>query len=171
MEAVMYHFLVERKLRGVFHRINQGDFWPMIDSLAGDFRYRFEGDSAIGGVRSSRESMQLWWERMYRLFPGFRLEVRDVVVSGWPWRTRIFTQLEFVKPMPGGETYVNVVMQRMTMRWGRIDEVHTLEDTQRCAKMLQWQAQQGKAEALAPPITDSEWPERGPFSGALPLPA
>lgn len=159
----MYHFVVERKLRNVFARLNAGDFWPMVESLAEDFVYRFEGDSAIGGVRSSRESMQLWWERMYRLFPKLSFEVREVTVTGGPWRTRIWTELEFSKPMPDGRVYRNVVMQRMTMRWGRITEVHTLEDTQRCARILQWLAQQGRAEALAAPISDVEWPQHGPF--------
>jgi ketosteroid isomerase-like protein len=164
----MYHRIVERKLRRVFARLGEGDFWPMVDSLAADFRYRFEGDSAIGGVRASRESMQLWWERMYRLFPGLSFVVRDVAVTGWPWHTRIWTQLDFVKPMPDGKRYSNVVMQRMVMRWGRITEIHTLEDTQRCMRFLQWQAQQGKHEALAAPISDRQWPEAGPFMSAQP---
>ena len=159
----MYHYLVERRLRTVFHRLGQGDYWPMLDSLANGFVYRFEGDSAIGGLRSSRHSMQLWWERMYRLFPGLSFRVRDVVVAGWPWATRIYTQLDFEKPLPDGRTYTNVVMQRMRMRWGRITEIHTLEDTQRCARFLAWQAGRGQAEAQAAPITDAEWPLRGPF--------
>lgn len=159
----MYRYLVERKLRTVFARLGEGDYRPMIDSLAPAFRYRFEGDSAIGGLRQSRESMQLWWERMYRLFPGLSFTVRDVVVAGWPWATRIWTQLDFVKPMPDGTPYTNVVMQRMEMRWGRITAIHTLEDTQRCARFLAWQAGRGSAEALAAPISDAEWPPAGPF--------
>lgn len=161
----MYHWLVERKLRSVFARLGEGEYRPMLDSLAADFRYRFEGDSAIGGVRTTRASMEQWWQRMDRLFPGFRFVVRDVVVSGLPWHTRIYTQLDFVKPLPDGTPYVNVVMQRMVMRWGRITEIHTLEDTQRCARVLAWQAGQGKVEAAAAPITDAQWPEAGAFVG------
>jgi ketosteroid isomerase-like protein len=161
----MYHAIVERKLRSVFARLGAGDFRPMVDTLAHDFRYRFEGDSPIGGVRSSRESMRLWWERMYRLFPGLSFEVRDVVLSGPPWRTRIFTLLDFVKPLPDGTRYTNVAMQRMVMRWGRITEIHTLEDTQRCMRLLEWQARNGKEEARAAAISDEQWPPRGPFLG------
>lgn len=169
----MYHAIVERKLRTVFAAISRGDAWPMMDSLAGRFVYRFEGDSPIGGVRSSRESMQLWWERMYRLFPGLSFEVRDVVVAGPPWNTRIHTHLDFLMPLPGGATYRNVVMQVMRMRWGRVTEIHTLEDTQRCMRLLQWQAAQGKAEALAAPITDVRWPQEDTFprGGAAGVPA
>lgn len=159
----MYHALVEHKLRSVFAALGRGDPWPMMDSLAGRFVYRFEGDSPIGGVRNNRQSMQLWWERMYRLFPGLSFEVRDVVVAGMPWNTRIHTHLEFRMPLADGQTYRNVVMQVMRMRWGRVTELHTLEDTQRCARLLRWQARQGKAEALAPPISDAPWPQAGPF--------
>jgi ketosteroid isomerase-like protein len=159
----MYHYLVERKLRAVFASLGRGDFAPMLDSLAPRFAYRFEGDSPIGGLRSSRDTMRRWWERMYRLFPGLSFVVRDVVISGPPWHTRIFTQLDFVKPLPDGTPYSNVVMQRMEMRWGRITWIHTLEDTQRCARLLAWQAARGSEEALAAPISDQEWPPQGPF--------
>jgi ketosteroid isomerase-like protein len=167
----MYHAIVERRIRQVFARLGQGDFEPMLDSLAPRFRYRFEGDSPIGGVRSRRLSMRLWWERMYRLFPGLSFEVRDVVVNGGPWHTRIFTLLEFVKPLPDGSRYGNVVMQRMEMRWGRITEILTLEDTQRCMRLLAWQAENGKQEAAAPAISDEPWPPRGAFLGAGQLPS
>jgi hypothetical protein len=35
-------------------------------------------------------------------------------------------------------------------------------------RFLQWQAQQGKHEALAAPISDRQWPEAGPFMSAQP---
>lgn len=166
----MYHAIVARKVRSVFAAISLGDAVPMLDSLAPVFQYRFEGDSPIGGVRTQRESMRLWWERMYRLFPGLSFEVRDVLVAGPPWNTRISTHLEFRMPLPDGSGYRNVVMQTMRMRWGRITEILTLEDTQRCMRLLQWRAGQGEAEALAPPISDAEWPPAGPFLGRDPAP-
>jgi ketosteroid isomerase-like protein len=167
----MYHAIVERRIRRVFASLSQGDPAPMMDSLAPAFRYRFEGDSPIGGLRTTRESMRLWWERMYRLFPGLSFEVKDVVMTGGLWHTRIFTQLDFVKPLPDGTRYTNVVMQRMEMRWGRITEIHTLEDTQRCMRLLAWQAANGKQEAIAAPISDQAWPPRGPFLQGDRLPA
>jgi ketosteroid isomerase-like protein len=154
----MYHALVERRVRRVFARLSAGDTKPMLDSLAERFAYRFEGDSPLGGLRTSRASLQLWWERLYRLFPGLGFSVRDVVVAGGPWHTRVFTLLDFVKPLPDGSRYTNVVMQRMVMRWGRVTEVHTLEDTQRCMRLLAWQAGRGQQEATAAPISDVPWP-------------
>ena len=161
----MIRYFTERKLRAIFAAVSRGDFWPMVDALGARFTYRFEGDSPIGGVRTSRESMQLWWERMYRLFPGFSIEVRDVAVAGLPWDLRIHTRLEFRMPMADGTLYRNDVMQYMRMRWGQVVEVHTLEDTQRCVRLLAWMANRGVAEASAPPITDVQWPVADPFMG------
>ena len=46
-------------------------------------------------------------------------------------------------------------MQKMTLRWGRIVEVITLEDTQRFVNTLPALAAAGIEDATAPPITDS----------------
>jgi ketosteroid isomerase-like protein len=166
----MYHAIVAHRVRSIFGSLSRGDPVPMLDSLAPRFVYRFEGDSAIGGVRTRRESMRLWWERMYRLFPGLNFVVRDVLVAGPPWNTRIATHLDFLTTLPDGRAYRNVVMQVMRMRWGRITEIHTLEDTQRAARLLQWRAAQGLSEALAPAISDLKWPQTGPFVGSEPAP-
>ena len=167
----MYAHIVEARLRRVFAALNQGDTAPMLASLAPRFSYRFEGDSAIGGLRTGAASMQAWWQRLYRLFPGLQFEVEAVDVVGPPWNTRIHALLVFRVPHAEGGPYRNVVMQRMHMRWGRISHIHTLEDTQRCARYLAWRAAQGMAEAQAAPITDRPWPEAGPFMAAAPAAA
>jgi ketosteroid isomerase-like protein len=160
----MYASIVERKLRAIFASLNQGDCTPMLDGLAPDFAYRFEGDSPIGGLRTSRVTMQLWWERLYRLFPGFQFEVREVAVVGPPWNTRIHAVLGFVVPHAPDGPYRNIVMQFMRMRWGKVTYIHTLEDTQRCDRYLAWSTlANDRPESLAAPITDQPWPEQGPF--------
>jgi ketosteroid isomerase-like protein len=167
----MYAHIVESRLRRVFAALNQGDTAPMLASLAPRFSYRFEGDSPIGGLRTGTASMAAWWQRLYRLFPGLQFEVEAVDVIGPPWNTRIHVLLAFRVPHTEGGPYRNVVMQRMVMRWGRISHIHTLEDTQRCARYLAWRAAQGMAEAQAAPITDQPWPEAGPFMTATPAAA
>lgn len=163
---MMYALIVERKLRAIFAALNRGEFEAMLAGLAPDFEYRFEGDSPIGGLRSSRDTMAAWWQRLYRLFPGLQFEVQAVDVLGPPWNTRIHVRLEFRVPHADGGPYRNVVMQQMRMRWGRITHIHTLEDTQRCSRFLAWRAAQGDTEAQAAPITDRPWPEAGPFMAA-----
>ena len=172
----MYATIVERKLRAVFADLNRGDAAAMLDGLAPAFSYRFEGDSPIGGVRTTRATMSQWWARLYRLFPGLQFELREVTVAGPPWNTRIHVVMDFVVPHAPNGPYRNIVMQFMRMRWGKIWQIHTLEDTQRCGRYLDWRAQAVGAEAHAAPISDQAWPEAGPFLSAAyqvkqPLPA
>jgi hypothetical protein len=46
-------------------------------------------------------------------------------------------------------------MQNMRMRWGRITEIHTLEDNVVLTRALDHIAESGNLEAHAPPITDT----------------
>ena len=54
---------------------------PMIDGLAPEFEYRFHGDHALGGRRTSRASMIRWWERATTLLPGARFDLQDILVK------------------------------------------------------------------------------------------
>jgi ketosteroid isomerase-like protein len=162
----MYAAIVRHKLIAIFTALNQGDYEPMLASLAPRFEYRFEGDSPLSGARTEHVSMRLWWTRLYRLFPGLAFEIRDVAVTGPPWNTRIHVLMDFVVPYEPDGPYRNVVMQFMRMRWGKVWHVHTLEDTERCARYLAWAHSAGTDEAHADAITDRPWPESGPFMAA-----
>jgi ketosteroid isomerase-like protein len=150
----MYHAIVAHRTRSIFAAISKGDAQPMLRSLAKQFVYRFEGDTSIGGERRTLASMELWWSRLFRLFPGFRFEVIDVIVKGWPWNTRLATYLTFQAALPDGSPYENVVVQIISMRWGKITRIHTLEDSLRCARTLETLASRGQTEAVAPAIID-----------------
>ncbi len=70
----------------------------------------------------------------------------------------IHVHFDAVIPVPGGVGRVpcqNDVMQVMTLRWGRIASILTIEDTQRCARLLPDLAAAGIAEAVAAPIADA----------------
>jgi ketosteroid isomerase-like protein len=150
----MYHAIVERRLRAIFAEIGRGNAEPMLRALGPDFVYRFEGDTALGGERRTVAAMRLWWERLYRVFPGLHFEIRDVLVKGWPWDTRVATYLRFKARLANGQPYENDVVQMLRMRWGRVTRVHTIEDSLRCARTLADIAAGGQPEAVAPPITD-----------------
>jgi hypothetical protein len=59
-------------------------------------------------------------------------------------------------PLPDGSIYGNVFMQNLYMRWARITEIHTLEDTAALQRMLDRLADGGIAEAHAKPINEAE---------------
>ena len=65
----MYRRIVANKIRATFREINAGNYQAMIDSLADSFQYRFHGSHALGGTRTSKKTMILWWERVNRLLP------------------------------------------------------------------------------------------------------
>ena len=161
----MYAAVVEQKLRAVFAALSKGDYAPMLAALSPEFVYRFEGDSPIGGLRDNAATMALWWQRLYRLFPGFVFEVREISVSGPPWNTRIHVLMDFVVPHEPNGPYRNVVMQMMRMKWGKVCYIHTLEDTLRCSRYLAWRQTQTD-EATAAALSDQPWPPPGPFMRA-----
>jgi ketosteroid isomerase-like protein len=155
----MYHFIVKRRIRALFAEANRGNFQAIIDSLATSFVYRFIGDTPLGGTRNRRSSMKLWFERIYRLVPDAKLNPQMIVVEGPPWNTRIMTYVKFNGTLPAvgsqqGAPYENEVMQLLSLKWGRIHSVLTIEDTLRFANVLPLLAKAGIAEATAEPISD-----------------
>jgi ketosteroid isomerase-like protein len=151
----MYHWLVARKVRATFAQISSGDWEPRIAGMAPQFSYRFYGESALSGERRTLEALRLWWARSFRLLPNPTFQVDEVIVAGGPWATRIATRVRVHAPLPGGSTYDNVFMQNLYMRWARITEIHTLEDTAALQRVLDHLAESGIAEARAAPITDT----------------
>ena len=150
----MYRLIVAARIRGIFARLNAGDSEAMIRSLAPRFTYRFYGDHALGGERTTPAAMRAWWGRVFRLLPGLRFEPRDVLVAGPPWSTRVATDVVAHVTLPDGTRYENVVNQFVELRWGRVTEIRTLEDTQKLARALEALTAGGYSEAVAEPIAD-----------------
>lgn len=151
---LIYSSAVETKVRSVFDQINAGNYMEMVDGLAGSFRYRFHGEHALGGQRTSREAMIRWWERVNELLPGAQFTMHDVIVHGGPWRTRVAVRASIRGPLPDGGVYSNTVFQFLTLRWGKVTDVETIEDLQVLTRALEAVAASGKSEALAAPIVD-----------------
>lgn len=141
-------------MRATFERINAGDYMAMVDGLASSFEYRFHGDHALGGRRTSRDAMIRWWDRTLRLLPGARFDVQDVLVNGGPWRTRVAVRSFVTGVLPDGEKYENTVFQLLTLVWGKVASVETIEDLHLLERALRAVADAGEPEALAAPITD-----------------
>jgi ketosteroid isomerase-like protein len=127
----------------------------VLEQFAPTFTHRFAGDHALGGERSSRDTQRAWFERLFRLFPGVEFTLADVLVRGWPWRTRAVA-LVGVRATIGARAYENEVAQTIDLRWGRITRIDNLEDTQKLAAALEQLAAAGLDEARATPITDRQ---------------
>jgi ketosteroid isomerase-like protein len=155
----MYKTIVRAKLRRLFAGASEGHWQPIVDGFANEFSYRFVGNTPLGGTRTSRSSMQAWWTRLLALFPGAQFNLREILVEGPPWNTRVMTHMLFQASVPGSEgqaavPYENEVMQLMHLRWGRITSIVTIEDTQRFVDVLPLLAKAGRADAHAAAIND-----------------
>jgi ketosteroid isomerase-like protein len=148
----MYYRIVARQVRKTFEQISAGNWEPMVAGMAPSFTYRFYGDHALSGERRTHEALRRWWERCFRLLPDTGFEVQDILVSGWPWNTRVATAVTVHVGVVDGTRYDNIVHQFLRIRWGKITEVRTLEDTAVLEKTLDRLAAAGYAEAHAEPI-------------------
>jgi ketosteroid isomerase-like protein len=86
---MIYRAIVKRRARGIFANLSRGDWKPTTADIADDVHHVFPGANALGGERHSREAMERWFERLYRLLPEIEFDVRDVAVRGWPWDTAV----------------------------------------------------------------------------------
>jgi ketosteroid isomerase-like protein len=156
---MIYRAIVRSQVKQLFTRANAGDWAGIVDGLAPTFTYRFVGDTPLGGTRHTHAAMRLWFERLYRLFPGAVFVPQRIVVEGPPWRTNIMTHVLIRGAAPDAAgamaEYENEFMQRMVLRWGKIVSVVTLEDTQRFVDVLPALVAAGHADASAPPILDA----------------
>jgi ketosteroid isomerase-like protein len=151
----VYHRIVASKVHATFNQISKGNWEPMLTGMAPRFSYRFYGTSALSGERHTIDGLRRWWERSFRLLPHADFEVQEVIVAGWPWNTRIATRVKVHATLADGSSYDNIFMQNMAMRWARITELHTLEDTATLQAALGRLAAAGIDEAHAAPVTDS----------------
>lgn len=148
----MYATIVRRRVRRVFDEINRGNYKPMVEGLGDPFEYHFHGEHALGGTRTSVAAMYAWWERVSNLLPGARFDLSDILVGGWPWRTRVGVRSRVSGLLPGGHLYENTVFQFITLRFGKVIAVETCEDLQVLERALAAVAAAGNEEAMAAPI-------------------
>jgi ketosteroid isomerase-like protein len=149
----MYRAIVARRVRTAWGRLNRRDIDFVLAMFAPSFTHRFVGENAMGGVRTSIASQRSWFERLFRLLPDIEFTVQDVLVAGWPWRTRVVALLT-TKGTAAGVPFRNEFAQTIELRWGRITRVNVVEDTEKMAQILDRVAASGVAEAAADPIAD-----------------
>jgi ketosteroid isomerase-like protein len=149
----MYRALIARIVRAVFERLSEGDYRWGLRAIAPDVHHRFAGEHPLGGERHSREAMERWFERLFRLFPKLKFRVREVVAKGWPWNTVVAVEWAADVTPAQGQSYENKGAHFMRIRWGRVTHVHAYEDSQLVAEACRRMAVSGIEEAAARPIS------------------
>ena len=92
--------------------------------------------------------------------PSATFDVLDIVVSGNPRNTSIATAVAVHGTFTDGSSYENNFNQFIHMKWGRVTEIRTLENTEVLQQAMDRLAAEGYEEAHAIPITDepATWP-------------
>ena len=150
----MYHALVRRRVRRIFDELNRGNYPAVVAGARDDVHHVFAGDHPLGGERHSRAGLERWFERVYRLFPGLRFEVKEVAASGPPWRTVAAIEWVAHADPPTGRPYLNTGAHVLRIRWGKATHIHAYEDSQTVAEACRLMAERGVEEAAAPPVAD-----------------
>jgi len=150
----LYHAMVQRKVRSAFDDLSRGNYGTVVQISHRNVHHVFAGDHPLGGERHSRDAVKEWFERLFRLFPQLRFEVRDVLVKGWPWNTKVAVAwVAQVTPLVG-EPYANEGVHLIQFRWGRLMYFHAYEDSQKVADACRRMAAEGIEEAAAAPISE-----------------
>ena len=149
---MLYQAIVKRRIRQSFEDVNNHRWDELMRSIAPDVHHRFGGVHAIGGERHDRETLRRWFERLARVLPNLRLEIKEIWVEGWPWHTMVFVQWDGTATLLDGGGYSQHAIHVITLRWGKIAALDVFEDSQEVARALVAQAAAGLDEALAQPI-------------------
>jgi ketosteroid isomerase-like protein len=150
----MFRMIARHQYRRAWRDMNAHDYQAIIRQLAPDFRVTFQGDTSLGGTRTTRAAMTAWFERLFRLLPDARFELRHFAVDGPPWNTRIAGLFTIRATTPLGEPYENVFVQFVRLRFGRVSWYEIHEDSLRWWRQCERLAAHGVPEATAAPIAD-----------------
>lgn len=148
----MYHFIVRKIIIQGFQDLSAGNYEAVLKRFSPDVHLFFEGDHAIGSDIRGIAVVRQWFQRVLRLFPGIQFKVKQVIVSGWPWDTKVVTRLQVEAILRNGQLYQNSLVQIVQLRWGSVVDDYLLENTQKLVETLKTVAQLGNEEAIASPI-------------------
>jgi ketosteroid isomerase-like protein len=158
----MYRMIVRSIAAKAYRHLSDGDYEAVVGSFAADAVFCFAGHHALGGEISGVDLVRQWFQRLFRLFPDFRLEPQAIVVSGPPWNTVVATRFVVSASLPDGRPYTNEGMQFLRLRWGRAVEDRLYEDTQTLVEALGVIAAGGNGEASAPGLGGRGKVDRSP---------
>ena len=126
----MYASLLGAFIRRSVRRLNNGDIGPMLAAYADDAVHKFPGKSSWAGTRRGKAEIEKFLQRFVDV--SLQLEIRQFVVSGWPWNTSVcvlFT--DFAQDDSGNVVYENSGVIYARISWGKITFQENFEDTEK----------------------------------------
>lgn len=149
----MYKTIARRRIKATFEALGRGDWEAGIADVSDDVHHIFPGDNAIGGERHSKEAMSRWFERVYRLIPELRFEIKNVAVKGPPWDMMVAVEWADHGHAADGVPYENEGAHWIRLRRGKATYIHAFLDSDKVTRMCERMAAGGIDEAAAEPIT------------------
>ena len=150
----MYRRAVAARIRQVFDDIGNRELDRVLAGLAPNVHHRFAGDHPLGGERHTRDGVQRWFERVFRLYPQLTFDVHSVDVAGPPWRLHVTVEWTAQVVPAAGAAYENRGAHVIEIARGKVSHLHAYEDSQAVAESCLVMAAAGIEEAGAPPIID-----------------
>jgi ketosteroid isomerase-like protein len=120
----MYSWLVGQYVRFLIRRMLRGDVDLLVKQMSNRIEFTFPGRNSFAGTRHGRDEVRAWLRRFLSLRPEYN--VRDVLVSGMPWNTRIAYRLSDRI----GENYSNEAMVYLRFRWFQATHFRVFLDTE-----------------------------------------
>ncbi|MCU0432644.1 MAG: nuclear transport factor 2 family protein [Bacteroidia bacterium] len=155
----MYRYIIKQIILGKFRNEGEGNIDALLNGFAENFIHISNGNNALGGSRTTRESAKRWFERLLNLLPGFRLNIQNIRVSGYPWNTSVTVEWS-LQAQPASGSFTSDGVHILTLVWGKVVSLHTYLDTQKTSELLQKLAALNITEAAQPPITDYITPKQ-----------
>lgn len=141
-------WLAKQLLDRVMARLRAGDIRLALALYANDVQMWFPGDNSWSGVYRGKKELKAWLERFARV--GIQIYPDEVVAAGPPWNTKVCIRgHDYVKSPEGQTVYENRYVIWAKLRWGRILEEETYEDTQKPKALDAWLEQHQPHLALA----------------------
>lgn len=148
----MYYSIVRSKIRKAFESVNKKDYAALMPGLAAKVRHSFAGDHSLGGVRSDRQHLLLWFQRLGIVIPNLRLSINKIYVRGLPHDTTAIAIRTAAATLANGDSYCNRGVHIINIKWGKIVSLDVFEDSQAVAIALEKQVMCGVKEAGLPQI-------------------
>tara|TARA_A100001015_G_C14862114_1_gene660806 strand:- start:208 stop:657 length:450 start_codon:yes stop_codon:yes gene_type:complete len=148
----MYHNIIKHKIKSNFKALSEGNYTALLDTVHDNVEHQFLGDSPIGGKRISKEKLTRWFERVYRLFPVLKFNIKNIFVSGMPWNTKVAIEWEADVTPAIGDQYINTGVHIINIRWGNAVKIAAYENADLVAQACKFMCDNGIEEASADQI-------------------
>lgn len=131
----MYAWLAGPLVRRAYGHLNRADVDAIVATFCEDGTFSFPGAHELAGEYRGTEEMRDFFGRLFEWFPGLTFEIKDLAVSGPPWRLRLWVRYDD-RATRGGVQWRGSGTQYALLRWGKLQADYIANDTQAVAEYL-----------------------------------